>query len=82
MQDWTDPDQQRAVLEGWRLADVVDNGQSHLYLMILPTDKRFKNSTQASSLVIERARAGSVFHQRALSVATLSRLRPGQKRGK
>ena len=80
MQQWTELDEQCAATEGWGLADIIDNGDVHVYLLVYPADKRFKNTFQATAFVIERSRTGSVFHQRAMRLMAVSRLRPTKKR--
>ena len=79
---WSEAAQQQAKNEGWRLADTIDNGDTHVYTMVSPADARFKNSEQATVYVIERARSGSVPHQHALRLMTVSRLRPAKARGR
>lgn len=79
---WSEVAQQQAKIEGWRLADTIDNGDTHVYTMVSPADVRFKNSEQATAHVIERARSGSALHQHALRLMTVSRLRPTKARSK
>lgn len=80
METWTDAASQQARIEGWRLADTIDNGTSHVYLLITPTDTRFKNTYEAAAFVVDRARVGTALHQAALRLMALSRLRTTKPR--
>lgn len=73
MKSWDDNMQARAVDEGWRLADVVDNGACHVYRSVTPATTRFRGAYHALVFVIDQARAGSPLHQRALQIMSMSR---------
>jgi len=73
--DWSEAEVVRARSEGWRLATTVDNGSTRPYLMIAAAAGKILNDRDAQRLVIEQAKAGSVFHQSALKIMALSRLK-------
>ena len=75
----TEAEASQARREGWRLADTIDLGSSHVYLLITPTDSRFKNSHSAVAFVVDQARRGSTLHRDALQIMAVSRLRPSRK---
>jgi hypothetical protein len=80
---WTQAAEAQAHAEGWQLADVIDNGDTHAYRLVMPAGPRgklFKNTQQVTAFVVGCARNGSAFHQQALRLMTLSRLRPTKKR--
>jgi hypothetical protein len=80
---WTEAAEAQARAEGWQLVDVIDNGQTHVYQLIMGAGSlgsRFKNTQQATAFVVDRARSGSSLHHQALKLTMMSRLRPTRKR--
>ncbi len=66
-----------AAADGWRLADTIDNGSSHVYLMVAraPTSS-FKTDRLAAGFVLARARERSPLHVHALQLVAASRIKP------
>lgn len=76
---WSDQDQLDAIAEGWRLADVVNNGERRAYTAVL-SDGRFKNAPEAEAFVVSRAREHSPLHISALRAVMASRVHTSKKK--
>ena len=79
---WTPQQAEQAQAEGWRLADTIDNGTSHVYLTFAraASGTGFKNDHAAGLYVVRRARENSSFHQAALRAVMQSRMNIKPKR--
>jgi hypothetical protein len=78
---WTKDQQAQAAPEGWRLVTTFNLGDNHPLWDIATVGPRFTTDRDASLAVIDAAKRGSAFHQRALQLVASSRMRH-QPKGK
>lgn len=70
----------RAADEGWRLADTIDNGTAHVYVVVARAARtQFKSDAAAAAFVIESAKQNSPLHKHALQLMAASRIRTKKK---
>ena len=71
---WNEDDERAAREDGWLMAVTVDSGRPGSYYGIYPHGPRLPDPYAAMRWVIDRAKAGSKLHVRALMVIRETRM--------